>query len=257
MRYREVPPQEELGGLVACLWEFSANDSLTPGHLHTIPLDGCVSLAYVRSAYGGNRLVFLGPRLECLQVPMFPNDTFWGMRLLPGACNAAIGRPGETLFNKSGLLDLELPEIAAKLGELEAAQTLEDAGAIFQAALNLEAPSQEVMQSILAITRSRGNVKTSDLPGLVGLSDRQFLRVFRREVGLTPKQYSRICRLRSTALEIVGGKDFNWGQIAAERGFADQSHLVHEFQALFGVSPSEFESQFLPGIDHGALRRDL
>lgn len=241
---------------MACYWEFSAAKSLPMGHQHSIPLDGCVSLAHIQSKFGGPKVVFIGPRLESLKVPIFPGDLIRGVRFLPGASRAAIGKSGSEWFGKSGLLAFAMPDLSKAFEELVGGcQSLEDL--VSQPFLNPSDPSKEVMQGIFAITASKGAVRMGDLPDMVGLSERQFQRVFRSEVGLTPKQYSRICRLRATALDVLDSGQTNWGVIAAERGYADQAHLIHEFQALFGISPKEFESKFLVEIKHGDLRKDL
>ncbi|MBC8066302.1 MAG: helix-turn-helix transcriptional regulator [Chlorobia bacterium] len=257
MRYREIAPSDRVSGLVASLWEFTANDSLKPGHLHSIPLDGCVSVAYARSSNGGSRVVFVGPRLESLQVAIFPNDIIWGIRFLPGASRPAIGKSGEEWFGKSGLLAYEMPDLVRALGGLHSVASLEEAAPLLEGLVQSNSPCPEVMRGVYAITASQGTVKVSELPDLVGLSERQFQRLFRSEVGLTPKQYSRICRLRGTAIDVARARSINWGEIAAERGFADQSHLIHEFQSLFGISPGEFEGRFLAEIEHGDMRLDL
>lgn len=257
MRYREIAPSDPLRHLVASLWEFTANEFLRPGHLHSIPLDGCVSLAYGRTSYGGSRIAFVGPRLENLQVPVSAGDIFWGIRFLPGASGPAIGKTGAGWFGKSGLLGLEAPDLTSSLSALGTANSLEEAAPILESVVQRDHPLPEVMRGVYAITSSRGTIKVAELPEIVGLSERQFQRVFRREVGLTPKQYARICRLRATALDVIGKDETNWGEVAAERGFSDQSHLIHEFQSLFGISPGEFEARFLVEIEHGSIRQDL
>lgn len=242
--------------MVACYWEFSASESLPMGHQHSIPLDGCVSLAHIQSNFGGLKVVFIGPRLESLKVPIFPGDLIRGVRFLPGASRAAIGKPGSELFGKFGLLGFEMPDLAKAFTELVGdCQSLEDLAS--RPFLKPSDAQVEVMQGVSAITASRGAIKAGELPAVVGLSERQFQRVFRNEVGLTPKQYARICRLRSTALDVLNAEQTNWGEIAAERGYADQAHLIHEFQALFGISPREFESRYLVEIEHGEMRKDL
>lgn len=254
MRYREVAPSEGLSHLIACYWEFAAADSLPQGHMHTIPVDGCVSIGYARNRDGQAKVVYVGPRLEPLRVPVSPGDTFWGIRFLPGSSWAAIGASGSDWFGKSGLLAFTKPELsAALLQSLHSANSLEDAIPGLDSAVSTGEPNREVMQGVYAITASCGTIAMAELPGVVGLSERQFQRLFRKEVGLTPKQYARICRLRASAIQLASGTRSKWAEIAAERGYTDQSHLIREFQALFGISPGEFERQFLAEVEHGPL----
>lgn len=77
----------------------------------------------------------------------------------------------------------------------------------------------------------------------VNLSERQFGRVFRQIVGLSPKQYSRIARLN----RVLDSRDYHvhglsLEQIAIRHGYHDPSHLVREFQELVGMSPLAYFS---------------
>jgi AraC-like DNA-binding protein len=86
-------------------------------------------------------------------------------------------------------------------------------------------------------------VSISALAHEVNLSDRQFGRVFRELVGLSPKQFSRIARLN----RVLNSSDYavdglSLEQLAMRYGYHDPSHLVHEFQELAGVSPSLYFS---------------
>jgi AraC-like DNA-binding protein len=81
-------------------------------------------------------------------------------------------------------------------------------------------------------------VSVSALADEVNLSERQFVRTFRQQVGLSPKQYARIVRLNralcSPAPDLYG---LTLEQLAIRYGYHDAPHLVHEFQTLVGVSP--------------------
>lgn|GEM_PF-2291386 len=88
-------------------------------------------------------------------------------------------------------------------------------------------------------------VSVSALADKVSLSERQFGRVFRQIIGLSPKQFSRIARLNrvvsSPADDVYG---LNLEQLAIRHGYYDPSHLVHEFQELASLSPVEYFSGY-------------
>lgn len=71
----------------------------------------------------------------------------------------------------------------------------------------------------------------------IGLSDRHLRRLFRDDLGMTPKHYARIARLRRV---LVRGPSSSWARLALETGFHDQSHLIREFRDLLQVTPSTF-----------------
>lgn len=83
----------------------------------------------------------------------------------------------------------------------------------------------------------------------VQLSDRRFIDVFRSEVGLNPKVFSRIERFYSTLATARRLPDPEWGQLALEHGYFDQSHLIRDFLEFSGFSPADYL------VDSGTYRR--
>ena len=65
------------------------------------------------------------------------------------------------------------------------------------------------------------------------------------------KQFARIRRLRSAGTSLLEGSQ-SWAGVAASHGFADQSHLIHEFSQLTGLTPVAFEAR-LRRIEHGRI----
>jgi AraC-like DNA-binding protein len=103
----------------------------------------------------------------------------------------------------------------------------------------------------------RHQVSVTALAAEVNLSERQFGRVFRGIVGLSPKQFSRIARLE----RVLYTPDYNahgltLAQLAARYGYHDASHLVHEFQALVGVSPTDYFSGYFDLIEQKTREHD-
>ncbi|MCO8276968.1 helix-turn-helix transcriptional regulator [Actinoplanes sp. TRM 88003] len=72
----------------------------------------------------------------------------------------------------------------------------------------------------------------------VGWSDRHLTNRFRAEVGLRPKQTARVARFDRARRALHPGTLI--AEVAAAHGYADQSHLVREFRALAGLTPSEW-----------------
>jgi transcriptional regulator GlxA family with amidase domain len=72
----------------------------------------------------------------------------------------------------------------------------------------------------------------------VGLSHRRMIELFREQVGLPPKTYSRVRRFQR-ALALVPTLR-SWGDLALTVGYSDQSHLVREFGTLAGMTPGAY-----------------
>lgn len=72
------------------------------------------------------------------------------------------------------------------------------------------------------------------------LSPRRFGELFREQVGLSPKRYARLQRFRRAIVQAHAATRIDWAGIAADCGFHDQPHLVHEFRAFSGMTPGAY-----------------
>jgi AraC-like DNA-binding protein len=74
----------------------------------------------------------------------------------------------------------------------------------------------------------------------LGLSQRRFIEVFKGEVGMTPKLFSRIQRFQQARTLIQQNPSPNWSALALDLGYFDQSHLIREFLEFSGLSPTDY-----------------
>jgi AraC-like DNA-binding protein len=75
----------------------------------------------------------------------------------------------------------------------------------------------------------------SELGHLVGLSRYQVLRRFENVYGMTPFRWQRQVRAERARAMITSGRGL--AEVAADCGFADQSHLTRAFVDHFGFTP--------------------
>jgi AraC-like DNA-binding protein len=90
----------------------------------------------------------------------------------------------------------------------------------------------------------------------VNLSERQFGRVFRQLVGLSPKQFSRIVRLERVLNSTYSDYDITLEQLALQYGYHDAPHLVREFQDLAGMSPLDYFTGYYDLIEQKFRQHD-
>jgi AraC-like DNA-binding protein len=83
-------------------------------------------------------------------------------------------------------------------------------------------------------------LRIAQIQSSTGYSPRRFTTLFTDAVGLTPKLYSRINRLRSVVERVARGGEVAWADLASEYGFYDQSHLTRDFREFSGVTPGEY-----------------
>lgn len=94
-----------------------------------------------------------------------------------------------------------------------------------------------------------GRVGVGRLAAELGMSRRYLSGRFAAQLGLSPKTVARQLRFARMRRSIeagcaVGG--VSWARMAVEGGYADQSHLVREFRALAGVTPTEYVARLIP-----------
>lgn len=99
-----------------------------------------------------------------------------------------------------------------------------------------QAPRAEVVESWRQIAVGRGGLPVSLIADRIGWSRRHLNSQFRSEVGIGPKDASRVLRFdRARRLICAGAATL--AEIAATCGYADQSHLNRDFRDLTGMSP--------------------
>ncbi len=85
----------------------------------------------------------------------------------------------------------------------------------------------------------------------LGRSQSGLLRAFRHGLGLSPKAAQRRLRLARAVRSVRAGGDL--AEVADRTGYADQSHLTHEFVDLTGLTPGEYRDRAGPSPMHVRL----
>ncbi len=109
------------------------------------------------------------------------------------------------------------------------------------AGLRRSRPSNPIV--VLALQELRRPSKPRPLAELtkgMGISSRHFIQIFSNEVGLTPKLFFRIQRFQRVVRWAEKAQEVEWGDLSLACGYYDQAHLIHEFLAFSGCTPTEF-----------------
>lgn len=87
----------------------------------------------------------------------------------------------------------------------------------------------------------------------LGASHRRFVAWARRGLGTSPKRYQRVRRLQRLLGRMTRGSAAGWAALAAEAGYADQAHLIREFRALTGMTPTAYAARPPGDVNHALL----
>jgi AraC-like DNA-binding protein len=119
-------------------------------------------------------------------------------------------------------------------------------------------PRDELVESWRWLAKRRGTGSMDDLASHVGLSSRQLRTVFDRELGLSPKQISRLMRFdeaKQLIATTVGRDCLDLTSVALQAGFYDHAHLDRDFVALTGTSPTGWLAEERRNIQAGGHGR--
>lgn len=100
-----------------------------------------------------------------------------------------------------------------------------------------EVPDGRIQRAVVLIESRKGKDVTPEQVAMaVGLSGRQFTRLFREHLKRTPKRFILDTRLRYARFLVESGKQ-SMTEIAFETGFADCAHFTTSFRARYGAAP--------------------
>ena len=100
----------------------------------------------------------------------------------------------------------------------------------------------EVVRAWRLLERTHGRPQVQELSEQVGLGSRRLAQLFRAELGVTPKVAARLIRF-DRARHDVAAADWRSGSldlsgVAVRHGYYDHAHLIREFAAFTGLSPT-------------------
>lgn len=82
------------------------------------------------------------------------------------------------------------------------------------------------------------------------LSRKQFNRIFSEYVGANPKEFSRTVRFQRALHILEKQPQISLTTLAYQCGYFDQSHLIKDFKALSGYTPTEYLAACPPHSDY-------
>ncbi len=246
--YREHPPRPALRDYVRCVWTFAAPADDTP---QPIAPDGCCELiVHVRATYlergeGGDvvqpRVLFAGQITEPLNLVAQGETSVVGVRFQPWAAQAFLGADASSATDKR--LDLAtlhgeaaaaLPRALASVASSAWVDVAQDyvATRVWNATID-----PHVRAAVEALEAER------DAPAPEGLSERQWQRRFKAEVGVSPRQLQSVFRFRRVFDAIERPGPPGWVEAALAAGYFDQPQMARDFRRFLGLSSRQWVMQ--------------
>lgn len=208
---------------------------------HDIVPDGCVDV--VLHVQGGNaRLWAYGTTTRVRSVPIGPGH-YLGIRFRPGMTHPFLRVAAAELTDRREALDREFIFDGDQLAEsIDDASIFSRVDGLLRTALAAVAPAPSRLEAAVRDIDAGGtSIRIDALAAGYGRGRRQFERDFLREVGIPAKQFAVISRFRQAAQRLARRERVALADVAADAGYADQSHMVRDFQRLAGSAPSRWQ----------------
>jgi len=179
-----------------------------------------------------------------------------GVHFKPGGAFPFLGLPAGDLADTHVDLETLWGSSADRLRErlCEAGTSAERFQLLQEALLNRLCYGVEQHYAVSAALemfwKNQAGLTVRDAAKYLGLSQRRFIQVFKTEVGMTPKLFSRIQRFQQTRTFIQQNPSPNWAALAVDLGYFDQSHLIREFLEFSGRSPTDYLYRYKSFSEH-------
>jgi transcriptional regulator GlxA family with amidase domain len=114
----------------------------------------------------------------------------------------------------------------------------------------LERPIQPNVSELQAwmLAHPEADLAVPALAERMGMSERNFSRLFRTESGQTPAEFAERARADSARYKLEQNSS-SIETIAAECGFGNAERMRRTFQRLFGISPADYRARFRSTLD--------
>ncbi|WP_405159622.1 helix-turn-helix domain-containing protein [Nocardia sp. NBC_01499] len=209
---------------------------------------------------GPREALVIGPQTKALYSHPNKPASCLRLRLAHGAARPLLGVPAALLTDRVIRL-ADLPGVAADLAgeliELNADEIFDFLEGALPQRISENATRRahrDVLSSAVAALSAAPNGRSMRaLAGDLAVSERQLRNLFTAGIGVSPKHFARIDRVRRIVAQArctpsahipEGTCDYapttSLARLAADNGYFDQSHMTADFRTLMGVPPSSF-----------------
>lgn len=245
--YREYTPRAQLAPFVHCVWAFTGPADDTPQH---IAPDGRPELIvhagapYTEQSASGEkaqpRVLFAGQITKPLTLVATGDVAVIGVRLHAHAARAFLGGDASVATDERLDLGAQYPEATALVQRV--AQSAPERRIVLV---------EDFVESRLAGARLNADVVSEveamfaghDAAPPAHIGERQWQRLFRTEVGISPRMLQTVLRFRRVFDAIEQPETVGWIEAALMAGYFDQPQLARDFRRFLGCTAREWAAR--------------
>jgi AraC-like DNA-binding protein len=229
----------ELRPWIADLTTTAADD--VPGEPYTFVPDAAAKLVVRTDVRGRRDTMVVGPRTRASYHASDSPASCVRLSLAPGTHRPLLGVPAVDLVGRVVPLDALPAPTARRLAAVLRDTNPEDLPRRLAELLPEQQPPGAGLlgAGIAALSVGDGHApaQVRETARRLAVSERQLRNLFAEGVGLSPKHYARIDRVRHV---LARAATTTWAELAADTGYYDQSHMTADFRTLMGVPPRAF-----------------
>jgi len=251
MQFTRLEPPQELNTIVECYWIAEENDP-TPVQQKIIP-DGFPEIIFhFGDPYKINlsslwevqvKSLLAGQITRYFYIENTGKSHMLGVKLKPAAVYQLFGVEMSTLNDQvvdlhnalNGEMDQLEDQVRANSNNRERIDIINK----YLGHLTTKPADLSVEKALSKIFTTHGVVTVSELCELTNTRERQLQRLFKKEIGLSPKFYARLIRF-NYIFHLAQEKKLRWSEVGLEAGYYDQSHFIKNFKSFTGEDPTGY-----------------
>lgn len=262
IQYTKRAPSTPLQPFVEYLYEMVVDRSAERATWQAVTPDGCVELniclgaplmrsdaargtAALPDAYLLNRV------RSAYRIKRTGPSHVVGARFLPGGFTALMNLPVQDLADDAldaadvlGRQVIDLREQMTAVNNQTAIDALDRW--LVKAVGQCGKTNAHVDAALARIRAARGVLSVEQLCTDLAVGRRRLEQCFAESIGASPKVYSRLVRFREVLARVKQPGMFDPLTCVVDLGYFDQPHLIREFKAFTGTTPSEYRAGYYP-----------
>jgi AraC-like DNA-binding protein len=265
MQYCRYTPASPLSAYVSCLWYSEgfagthARERLLPNGEAGIVFD-LREREFRGSAGEGVALdapaVFCGARTDSFVLETSAQERVIGIQFRAGGALPFLAMPAcaiaEGMYALEDAWGLEAALLRERLLEARGLRAMFEIleRALMERFERCYALHPVVSFAVGQLSRAQDAARVADVTAQIGMSARRFGDLFREQTGLTPKAFHRVRRFQQVLERLRERRDEHWASLAADCGYYDQAHFIHDFRRFAGMTPGEYLLVATPHLNH-------
>ncbi len=233
-------PSKSVAGIVETFWRVDWDlDERNPHTQQNIP-DPCIHMVFEQSS-----AYLVGAVTKRYTAKLADKGYIFGIKFRPGGFHALTQlQVSDFTDSKLAISDIFNSDGERLVADIRQANTIEQMQSISETFLQAKLPESfddvaKLEKMINEIHSNPAIMKVADLSERFSISERALQRLFKHQVGVSPKWAIRKCRIQEVLSQLEDGSH-DWQQLVLELGYFDQSHFIKDFTSLIGVTPTQY-----------------